>query len=131
MRLLAIGMILALAGCETIQNKPPNLMGDWGGPHAGLTLEGGLGQVQFDCASGTIDKTIIPGPDGGFSVTGLYMEGQGGPIRVGQIFKSQRATYSGERVGQQITLRAVLEDGTVVGPFTLTENAPPQLTRCL
>ena len=131
MRLLAAGLVLALAGCATMEQKPPNKMGDWGGPHAGVTLEGGLGQVQFDCASGTIDKAIVPGPDGRFSVSGMYMEGQGGPIRVGQIFKSQRATYSGEIVAQQMTLRVTLEDGTVVGPFTLTENAPPQLTRCL
>ncbi len=131
MRLLAAGLALALAGCATMEQKPPNLMGDWGGPHAGITLEGGLGTVQFDCASGTIDKAIIPGPDGRFSVSGMYMEGQGGPIRVGQIFKSQRATYSGEIVGPQMTLRVTLEDGTVVGPFTLTENTPPQLTRCL
>ena len=131
MRLLAAGLILALAGCATMDSKPASVMGDWGGPHAGITLEGGLGQAQFDCASGTIDKAIIPGPDGSFSVSGMYMQGQGGPIRVGQIFKSQRATYSGAIVAQQMTLAVTLEDGTVVGPFTLTENAPPQLARCV
>jgi hypothetical protein len=131
MRQLAAGLILALTGCATMEQKPPNLMGDWGGPHAAVTLEGGLGQAQFDCASGTIDKAIIPGPDGRFTVTGMYMEGQSGPIRVGQIFKSQRATYTGEIAAQQMILRVALEDGTVLGPFTLTENAPPQLTRCL
>ena len=131
MRLLAAGLILALTGCAMMEQRPPNKMGDWGGPHAGVTLEGGLGQVQFDCASGTIDKAIIPGPDGSFSVSGTYNEGQGGPVRVGQIFKSQRATYSGTIVAQQMTLNVTLEDGTVVGPFTLTENAPAQLTRCL
>ena len=130
MRMIVLAALALLAGCATVQ-KPSNVMGDWGGPHAGITLEGGLGQVQFDCASGTIDKAIIPGPDGRFSVTGTYIEGQGGPIRVGQIFKSQRATYAGEIVAQQMTLRVALEDGNVLGPFTLTENAEPQLTRCL
>ena len=130
MKLRGAVLMLTLAGCATVQ-KPSNVMGDWGGPHAGITLEGGLGQTRFDCASGTIDKAIIPGPDGRFSVSGMYMEGQGGPIRVGQIFKSQRATYTGEIVGQQMTLRVALEDGTVLGPFTLTVNAEPQLARCL
>lgn len=130
MRMIALATLALLAGCATVQ-KPSNVMGDWGGPHAGITLEGGLGQVQFDCASGTIDKAIIPGPDGRFSVTGTYIEGQSGPIRVGQIFKSQRATYAGDIVGQQMTLRVALEDGTVLGPFALTENGQPQLTRCL
>jgi hypothetical protein len=29
-----------------------------------------------------------------------------------------------------MVLRVALEDGTTLGPFTLTEGAPPQLTRC-
>jgi hypothetical protein len=30
-----------------------------------------------------------------------------------------------------MTLSIEFEDGTTTGPFTLTESAPPQLTRCL
>jgi hypothetical protein len=131
MRIIAVALLMALAGCATMEQKPANLMGDWGGPHIGLVLEGGLGKVSYDCASGTIDKAIIPGPEGRFTVPGTHIEGQGGPVRVGQIFRSQPATFSGMVTGQQMTLRVVLEDGTALGPFALTENAEPQLTRCL
>jgi hypothetical protein len=56
---------------------------------------------------------------------------------VGQFFKSQGAIYSGriakaaKEAPQVMTLNVALEDGTALGPFTLTEGTPPQITRCL
>lgn len=128
---LALGLAAAalLAGCETIENKPTHVGGMWGGPHAGVIFQGGLAEVQFDCAAGTIDEPIRA--NGPFLVNGTYREGAKGPIRVGQIFRSQRAKYSGEVAKNVMTLNVLLEDGTSLGPFTLTETQPPQLTRCL
>jgi hypothetical protein len=121
-----------ISGCATLQGKPDHLVGLWGGPHAAIEFEGGLAEVQFDCASGTLDDPIVMGPDGGkFQVKGTYRAGAPGPVRVGQIFKSQPAGFSGEVVKHVMTLNVMLEDGTALGPFTLTEGSPPQLTRCL
>ena len=122
---------LLVSGCETLENKPSHLMGVWGGAHAGIEFQGGLADVQFDCASGTIDEPITPGAEGKFLAKGTYRAGTPGPIRVGQIFKSQPARYSGEVVKQVMTLNVALEDGTALGPFTMTEGEAPQLTRCL
>jgi len=122
--------LLALAGCAALDQGPTTLAGEWGGPHIGLILEGGLGTVEYDCASGTIDQAI-PFADGPFTVAGTHRTGQGGPVRVGQIFTSQRATYTGEHVKGDITLSVKLEDGEALGPFTLKQGAPPQITRCL
>lgn len=130
MRLFAGAAALGLAACATLE-KPADVRGQWGGPHIGLSLDGGLGTVTYDCASGTIDDAVLPGPDGRFAVKGTHREGQSGPVRVGQIFTSQRATYTGQIAGTSMTLNVTLEDGSVLGPFTLTEGAPPQLTRCL
>ena len=130
MKILTALPLLALAGCASV-DQPPNLRDEWGGPHIGLSLESGLGAVEYDCASGTIDEAVVPGPDGRFKVSGTHREGQAGPVRVGQIFRSQRATYSGQLVKDRMTLETRLEDGTVLGPFELTRGAPPQLTRCL
>ncbi|HET7816461.1 MAG TPA: hypothetical protein VFK58_02665 [Sphingomicrobium sp.] len=131
-RPLAIGAAAMLVlGCATMSQKPPNLSGQWGGRGIGLMLEGGLGRVEYDCASGTIDSAIIPGPDGRFSATGTHVPGQGGPVRVGQIFVSHRATYAGEARDGRMTLRVAVENGDVLGPFTLVEGAEPQLLRCL
>lgn len=126
-----IGAALLVASCATLEGKPTFLVGTWGGPHAGITFEGGLASVEFDCASGTIDGPVYPAKDGTFTAKGSVRTGTGGPVRVGQIFKSQRASYSGQVQKTAMTLDIKLEDGTAMGPFTLTEGASPLLTRCL
>ena len=127
-----------LAGCNTLQGKPDHIFGIWGGPHAGIDFVGGMGDVQFDCASGTIDDPVYPTPDGSFSVKGTYRTGTAGPVKVGQFFRSQEAKFIGlvaksadKNAPRTMTLHVALEDGTEVGPFTLTEGTPPQLTKCL
>jgi hypothetical protein len=130
MKALIAVPLLALAGCAALGQGPTTLSGVWGGAGIGLNLEGGLGTVEYDCASGTIDQPI-PSAGGPFSVSGTHRTGQGGPIRVGQIFTSQRATYSGTAVKGDMTLTVKLEDGSELGPFTLKQGAPPQITRCL
>ena len=133
-----VAAAMLVVGCSTVQQGSDHLVGMWGGPHAAVEFQGGLGDVQFDCASGTIDNPLYPGSDGEFSVKGTYRTGTPGPVKVGQFFRSQEAVFSG-RVASNgakgsprvITLRVALEDGTVFGPFTLTEGAPPGLTRCL
>lgn len=136
--LLFMAAPMALASCNTLSGKPDHVIGIWGGPHAGLDLQGGLAEVQFDCASGTIDDPLYPGPDGSFSLKGTYRTGAPGPVKVGQFFRSQSAIYSGKVTAAAIknsprvmTLNIALEDGISLGPFSLTEGVPPQLTRCL
>jgi hypothetical protein len=121
---------LLISACATLQGKPEHLVGLWGGAHAAVEFRGGLADVQFDCAAGTIDDPIVPGPDGKFLAKGTYRTGATGPIRVGQFFRSQPARYSGDVVKTAMTLNVVLDDGTALGPFALTQGAPPQLTRC-
>jgi hypothetical protein len=129
---------MAPASCDTAQVDRNHVVGIWGGPHAGLDLQGGLGDAEFDCAAGTIDDPLYAGADGTFSLKGSYRAGAPGPVKVGQIFRSQGAVYSGriasgpgKNSARVMTLQIALDDGTSLGPFTLTEGAPPQLTRCL
>jgi hypothetical protein len=129
-RLLAAALILA-AGCSTLEAKPGYLVGGWGGPHVAATFSGGLADLQFDCASGSIDSLVFPAKDGTFQAKGKYREGAPGPVRVGQVFRVQPATYSGKVTDNVMTLNVALEDGSMVGPFTLTLGAQPQITRCL
>ena len=130
-RLFAAGaIILALVPAAAFA-KGANLIGGWGGPHAGIAFQGGLADVQFDCASGTIDVPIYPAKDGAFAARGTFRAGKPGPVRVGQIFRSEPANYAGHVVEDVMTLTITLEDGTAVGPYTLARGAAPQLTRCL
>lgn len=126
-----LGAAALVSSCATFDDKPAYLVGTWGGPHIGISFEGALGSIEYDCASGTIDSIVLPAKDGRFTAKGQHRQGQGGPIRVGQIFRTQRATYSGEVHEEVMTFNVSLEDGTTLGPFTLTEGAPPQITRCL
>ena len=130
MKSLVAVPLLALAGCASMGQGPTTLSGQWGGPGIELVLEGGLGTVELDCASGSIDKTI-PSAEGPFSAPGTYRTGQSGPIRVGQIFNSQRATYSGTSTKTDMTLLVKLEDGTPLGPFALKPGVPGTIDRCL
>jgi hypothetical protein len=130
MKALVSVSLFALAGCAAVGQGPTTLSGSWGGQGIGLVLEGGLGTVEYDCASGTIDQPI-PSAEVPFSVSGTHREGAPGPVRVGQIFRSQRATYTGLAVKQDLTLNVKLEDGTELGPFKLVQGAPPQINRCL
>ena len=132
-----IAVALLVGGCDSVQAGNNHVIGVRGGPHAGLDFAGGLADVQFDCASGTIDDPLYPAADGTFSVKGTYRTGAPGPVKVGQFFKSESAVFSGQIVkgaaknsARSMTLRVALEDGTALGPFTLTEGTPPQLTRC-
>lgn len=132
MRPLAIlGGALLASACASLEAKPALLTGSWGGPHAAVTFQGGLADVEFDCASGTIDAPVYPAKDGTFTAKGSVRTGTGGPIRVGQIFRSQRASYSGQVAKDIMTLNVTIEDGTTMGPFTLTQGHAPLLTRCL
>jgi hypothetical protein len=123
--------ILLVAGCATLEQKPPYLTGSWGGPSIAVTFRGAFGDVQFDCAMGSIDGLVMAAQGGAFTVKGNYRAGATGPIRVGQRFVVQPATYSGDVVKDVMTLNVELDDGTLIGPFTLTQGASPQITRCL
>ena len=127
---LAAGALMLTLGSSAMA-KPALLIGPWGGPHVGVLFQGGLAEVRFDCASGTIDVPVYPAKDGMFEARGTYREGAPGPVRVGQIFRSQPATYSGTVTKDAMTLSIALEDGTMIGPFSLTRGAPPQINRCL
>lgn len=129
--LLLIVAAVGLSACDALALSPKNISGQWGGPHVSLLVEGGLGTIEYDCATGTIDTLVIPAPDGSFSATGTHRPGPGGPIRVGQIFISYRAIYSGTVKKDQMTLSARVEDGSTIGPFNLTLGSQGQLTRCL
>jgi hypothetical protein len=117
--------------------RSDHAIGMWGGQHAGIAFEGGLADVQFDCATGTIDDAIYPAKDGSFSVKGTYRTGEPGPIKVGQFFTSKDAVYSGQitqgatkKAPRLMTLNLTFEDGSTIGPFRLTEGMHPQLTHC-
>src|ERR1700756_2994926 len=115
-----LAVLILVSGCDPIPGEPEHIIGIWGRPPAGHQVQGGLADVQFDCASGTIDDPLYPAADGTFAVKGTYRTGAPGPIKVGEYFKSQSAIYSGQVTKgavktspRTMTFRVTLEDGTI------------------
>ena len=121
----------ALAACAAVPQAGAPLTGQWGGRHVGLRLGATSGELEYDCAAGTIGGPLVPRRDGSFEVEGRHTPGTGGPERVGEVRPSYRARYWGAVRGNRMTLQARVENGVTLGPFTLELGAEPVLLRCL
>ena len=131
MRLTASLLAVALESCATTPDATPGLMGIWGGQHVELTIATLDSAVEFDCAEGMFVGPLAVAKDGRFDWDGTYQQGTGGPARVGQEPPTLHAHYVGIRRGDDMTLSVRLDDGRVLGPFTLERFKPAQLMRCL
>lgn len=129
--LLGLAAALGLAACASVPPAGVPLTGEWGGRHVGLALGEASGRLDYDCAAGTIDGPLIPRRDGSFEAEGRHTPGTGGPERVGEVRPSYRTLYRGSVRGTRMTLQARMENGVLLGPFTLERGAEPILMRCL
>ena len=120
-----------LAACASFPETGVPLTGEWGGRHVGLKLGQASATLDYDCAAGTIDGPLLPRADGTFEVDGRHTPGTGGPERVGEVRPSFRTRYWGVIRGGRMTLQARVENGVVLGPFTLVKGAEPIIFRCL
>ena len=129
--LLLVAAGAGLAACASFPRTGVPLTGEWGGRHVGLKLGEASGVLDYDCAAGTIDGPLLPRTDGTFEVDGRHTPGTGGPEREGEARPSYRTRYWGVIRGQRMTLEARVENGVVLGPFTLVKGAEPIIFRCL
>lgn len=123
--------LLAIAGCTSVAVSPGSLMGEWGGAHVGLTLGPEGGNLEYDCAAGSMSGPLLPAGDGRFTVEGTHTPAIGGPEIVGQVRPNYRVRYSGTVRGDRMTLQGRVENGVLLGPFTLRRGAEPTILRCL
>lgn len=130
-RPLLVALGGGLAACASLPTAGVPLTGEWGGTHVGLELSESSGTLDYDCAAGTVDGPLIPRRDGAFDIEGRHTPGTGGPERVGEVRPSYRARYWGAVRGNRMTLQARVENGVLLGPFTLERGAEPIIFRCL
>ena len=122
----------ALSGCTSLQVAPRPLTGSWGGMHVGLALDAAAGQLDYDCAAGTIAGPVMVDSAGRFRATGTHTPGIGGPVRQGHVPLAFSATYQGKISGDAMTLTiSVPSRGFLIGPYELRRGADPKLMRCL
>ena len=120
-----------LGACASFPTAGVPLTGEWGGTHVGLRLSPSGGVLEYDCAAGTIDGPLLPLGNGRFEAHGRHTPGWGGPEREGEVRPSFRTRYRGVIQGRRMTLEARVENGVLLGPFTLVKGAEPIIFRCL
>ena len=122
--------LLAL-GCASVGPANAPLTGAWGGPHIGLTIGAARTEIQYDCADGAIEGPILPDTDGRFSVEGIHRPGHGGPAIQDEVLPTYLVRFVGTVRGAKMTLTGRVENGVLLGPFTLVRGAEPGIFRCL
>ena len=121
----------ALAACASLAAPGVPVTGQWGGAHIGLILTETGGSIEYDCASGRLTEPLIPGHGGIFQVQGTHTPGHGGPAIEGEVLPTYRVRFNGTVRGDRLTLSGRVENGVVLGPFTLRRDAEPGIFRCL
>src|SRR3954467_1906325 len=118
---VAAAVVLALT--VSVLHTETVKLGEWGGPHARLTVRTDGAAVEFDCARGTIAGRIPLKDKGEFSVDGRYIAEHGGPVRKGDSPSGAPVTYRGRVQDETLTLEVVADDGTPLGSFALSLGA--------
>jgi hypothetical protein len=127
--LLAALAVSCAAGSTT---KEGALRGRWGGLHISLELTAEGGNIEYDCAHGTIDGPVVPDREGSFEAAGTHTAERGGPVREGEEKQGRPARYRGKISGKTLTLTVTLADpNEEIGSFTLARDAAPRLMKCL
>src|ERR1044071_7210900 len=80
------------------------ISGSWGGADIALEVTTEGVEINFDCATGHIDKAIVPDSAGKFSVSGTYIREHGGPMRNDETQDRKGATYKGTVNGEKMSL---------------------------
>jgi hypothetical protein len=105
--------------------------GTWGGEHIGLEVTEQGGQVEYDCAHGTIDEKVVADDRGRFDLRGTHVREHGGPVRKDETADTHPARFAGEIKGDTMTLTVTETDTkVVVGTFTLVYGQKPHVVKC-
>lgn len=129
-RSLLFGLPL-LAACAAVPPSASPITGEWGGQHVGLSLTPAGGRLEYDCAAGTVLGPLRMNRDGTFIVEGTHTPSSGGPEIEGRVLPSYSVRYSGSVRGNGMSFQGRVENGLLLGPFTLRRGAEPIIFRCL
>lgn len=103
----------------------------WGADGIILNVEENGVTIQYECADGQIEQSLMMNEQGNFEANGIHSPQRGGPIRVDAKLARQPARYEGKISGDTMTLKVTLtETKEVIGEFTLERGKTPRMTRC-
>jgi hypothetical protein len=121
-------------GDNTAESGEPVRPGSWGGEHVAMNVTHAGATLEFDCAFGRIDESLITRRDGQFEVPGVVMLEVGGPVAPAQPSPEPLAAlYRGRIDGSRMVLTVMLQSwqDKPFGVFLLGFGQRPQLDKCL
>ncbi len=121
-----------------IQIKPKSrtkmsdsIIGIWSGKHINLEVTQNGANIEYDCATGIIDKKIILDEKYRFEVSGTYAGEHGGPVSQNQQPNGYLVKYKGQVKGKKMTLIVKRTDNNkIIGTFTLIFGRESTLVKC-
>ena len=127
-RITSILLGVAVIACSAATSTPiTDVVGTWGGDNAGLIVTGTDVHVHIGCTLGDAVGPIVADENGRFEVSGTYNV-DAYPVNRGI---THPATFSGQIVGQSMTLTVSLTDtARVLGPVTLVYGKEPKMGPC-
>jgi hypothetical protein len=130
--LLLIVFGLGAASVANAQRTNAVSRGEWGGPGIAMTVDSNAVTVEFDCATGQIDRQLRAKRNGTFEATGTFTPNGPGPIRIDRQPSERRVIFRGKVSGKKMTLTLIDSNkGDVISTFTLTKGGSARLHRCL
>jgi hypothetical protein len=126
--IVSIVPIVSILACSTATTaRITEVAGTWGGDNAGLIVTDTDVHVHIGCTLGDAVGPIHPDANGRFEATGTYNV-DAYPVDRGI---THPATFSGQVVGQTMTLTVSLTDtARVLGPVTLIYGKEPKMGPC-
>jgi hypothetical protein len=122
-----VAMVSVLACSAATSARITEVSGTWGGDNAGMIVTDTDVHVHIGCTLGDAVGPIHPDANGRFEATGTYNV-DAYPVNRGI---THPATFSGQVVGQTMTLTVSLTDtARVLGPVTLIYGKEPQMGPC-
>ncbi len=105
-------------------------IGEWGGQHVRMSVGETGARLEFDCAHGMVDETLILDDRGHLEAKGRFIREHGGPTRKDEAAGGVPALYRGSAEGTTLILEVALEEGAPLGPFRLTLGGRARLVKC-
>jgi predicted GNAT family N-acyltransferase len=116
---------------KTNAKMDDSIIGSWAGKHISIEVTGQGAKIEYDCASGTIDKKIILDKNHHFNVLGTHTEEHGGPIRQNEQSNSYPVRLIGRIKGKKMTLIVKRKDNNkIIGSFILVRGQESFLVKC-
>jgi hypothetical protein len=116
---------------KTNAKMDDSIIGSWAGNHITMEVTQQGAKIEYDCASGTINKKIILDKNKRFDVSGTQVEEHGGPIRESDAPNSYPVRFIGRIKGKRMTLVVKRKDNNkIIGTFSLLHGQESLLVKC-